>query len=95
MDQDHNRAFGGACRQTIRDGCAFINSHVNNLQLAHYAGNRDCWMVLDAVNEPGARYRLEFEFWDLEPGLSKGRCVKDYLEFYDGNGVNKSSYFGR
>ena len=55
MDQDHNRAFGGSCRQTIRDSCAYINSHVNNLQLANYAANRDCWMVLDAGNQKGAR----------------------------------------
>ncbi len=55
MDQSQSRAFLGGCGRTIRDGCAYINSHVNTFNLARYGPNRNCWMVLDAGTLEGAR----------------------------------------
>ena len=49
MNNEHGRAFGGGCGQTIRDPSAYINSHVNTLGLKSYGSNQQCWLMLDAT----------------------------------------------
>lgn len=93
MDPDLGSAFGGVCNKRVEDACAFLNSHLDLLGFTDYSNNVDCMMVFDAGKMAGAKFKFEWQFFNLEAG----DCSKDYLAIYDADmsAISSSNLVGK
>ncbi|KAK3086245.1 hypothetical protein FSP39_015759 [Pinctada imbricata] len=93
MDPGLGNAFGGACNKRVEDACLFISSHLDPFSTFDYKSNVECVMTMDAGKMAGARFRIDWQFFNLEPG----DCSKDYLEIYncDLDEINSTYLIGR
>ncbi|XP_060589489.1 uncharacterized protein LOC132744726 [Ruditapes philippinarum] len=87
MDDGWPSAFGQVCGKSVEDDCAYINSHLNSLGILHYGSDISCMVQLNAGKRRGARYKLQFKWFDLE---CTEDCTADSLTIYDARMSNIS-----
>lgn len=94
MDPDLGNAFGGVCNKRVEDACAYLSSHLDLFGFSDYSSNVDCTMVFDAGKMAGAKFKFEWQYFNVEPSTD---CTKDYLAIYDAdmNAINSTNLVGK